>query len=51
MSQPNLAMMQGNNTQGLHNEDLPNTNEMFVDDCFDGSKGRGNDSMQRRSRG
>lgn len=50
MSQPNLAMMQGNNTQVLQNEDLPNTGEMFVDDCFDGSKGRG-DSVQRRSRG
>jgi hypothetical protein len=50
MSQPNLAMMQGNNTQVIHNEDLPNTGEMFVDECFDGSKGNDN-SMQRRSRG
>lgn len=43
-------MMRGNNTQGMQNENMPNTDDMFVDDCFEGSKGRV-DSMQRRSRG
>lgn len=52
MSQPNIGMMHGNNTQGLQNEDLPGTNEMFVDECFGHEPPKGHaESMQRRSRG